>query len=258
MTLPTTSIFGLPIAQISLSDLLNYFDEMILAGRNGEQQAKLIAYVNAHSCNLSFQDSKYRAALTQADLLYLDGNGPRIAAWLAGRSLPKRLTGADWFDDLCTLCEQRDFRVYMLGSKPGVTTDLIQRLDASHPSLRVVGHDHGYFSPDDDTRIINTINAAQPDLLILGMGSPFQEWWMIKYRSRLDVNVIWGGGGIFDYASGQIMRAPWWMRAIALEWLGRMLIEPRRLLLRYLLGIPGFLYQSIKWGISTRVNGFRR
>ena len=256
--LQTTSVFGLPIAQLSIAGLLKYFDEMIFRGRTGDGKSTLIAYINAHSCNLSLQDSKYRAALTQADLLYLDGNGPRIAAWFAGRSLPARLTGTDWFDDLCALCEQRGFRVYLLGSKPGVTSNLILRLQSSHPSLKVVGHDHGYFSPEDDARIIEAINHAQPDLLVLGMGSPYQELWMVKCRDRLDVPVIWGAGGIFDYASGHVKRAPRWMRALALEWLGRMLIEPRRLAMRYLLGIPIFLYQSIKWSISTRTAGSRR
>ena len=256
--LPTTSVFGLPIAQLSLTDLLKYFNEMILKGRTGNRRSTLIAYINANSCNLSLQDSKYRVALTQTDLLYLDGNGPRIAAWFAGQSLPARLTGADWFDDLCALCEQRGFRVFLLGSKPGITSDLILQLHSSHPSLEVVGHHHGYFSPEEEATLIETINHARPDLLILGMGSPYQEYWMVKCRDRLDVPVIWGAGGIFSYASGRVKRAPRWMRAIALEWLGRMLIEPRRLAMRYLLGIPNFLYQSIKWGISTRVTGFKR
>ena len=256
--IPTTSIFGLPIAQFSIADLLKYFQEMILKGRNGNRKQTLIAYINARSCNLSLQDSKYRAALAQADLLYLDGNGPRIAAWCAGRSLPPRLTGADWFDELCGLCEQHGFRVYFLGSKPGVTAELVDRLQVSHPSLEIAGHHHGYFSPEEEPALIEAINDTQPDLLILGLGSPYQEYWMVKCRERLAVPVIWGGGGVLDYASGNVKRAPRWMRAIALEWFGRMLIEPRRLTMRYLLGIPMFLYQSVKWGISTRTSGSRR
>jgi N-acetylglucosaminyldiphosphoundecaprenol N-acetyl-beta-D-mannosaminyltransferase len=155
------------------------------------------------------------------------------------------MTGADWIYDLCHLCAREGFRLYLLGSGQGVAEEAARRLNSQIPGLSVVGAQSGYFAQDEEGRVLQAIHAATPDILVLGIGTPRQEIWMTRMKELLEVPVVWGAGGVFDYASGRLSRPPWWMRKLALEWLGRMMIEPRRLALRYLLGIPVFLVRSL-------------
>jgi N-acetylglucosaminyldiphosphoundecaprenol N-acetyl-beta-D-mannosaminyltransferase len=116
----------------------------------------------------------------------------------------------------------------------------------------VVGVLDGFFPSEQQDAVLEAIRKAAPDILVLGMGTPRQEIWMAQHGPALEVAVIWGAGGVFDYASGRLPRPPWWMRRLALEWLGRMLIEPQRLALRYLVGIPVFVARAVRQGLSSR------
>jgi len=99
-------VLGIPVARLDLAGVLARVRQVI---RSPDRARLRLAYVNAHFCNLFFEDPAYRQALAQADLIYLDGNGPRLAAWLAGDRLPRRTTGADWIHDLCALAEREGF-----------------------------------------------------------------------------------------------------------------------------------------------------
>lgn len=241
-------VLGMPIAQVWLSELLEY----IRAAISAPDSPRLIAYANAHGCNLFVEDAAYRQALLEVDLIYADGNGPRLAAWIGGSWLPPRMTGADWVFDLCQLCEREGFGMYFLGSSPGVAETAADRLRAQFPELRILGTQHGFFHRDDELQVIRSIEQAKPDILVVGMGSPRQEIWMTQHKDAMQVPVIWGAGGVFDYTSGTIRRAPRWMRKLALEWLGRALLEPRRLAPRYMIGIPTFLVRAVRHGLTRR------
>ncbi len=248
---PVVDVLGVPIARIDLAGLLSRIVESI---ERPSPAPLLLAYANAHTCNLAARDPAFRRALHQMDIVYLDGNGPRLAAWLSGATLPRRMTGADWIHDLCQLCVERGFGLYFLGAQPGVAAAAAHVLQRAHPGLCVLGTHDGYFSPSAWPGIEQEIQSLAPAILVVGMASPHQETWMLEVAPRLGVRVIWGAGGMFDYASGRLHRAPPWMRAIGLEWLGRMLVEPRRLLPRYLLGIPFFLGRSLAWGAGRRLH----
>ena len=250
-TPPIVRVLGTPIAQLALPGLLDYFRQAVRSARK-DHRTRLIAYANAHTCNLSAEDAEYRWALQQLDVVYTDGNGPRLAAWLAGSWLPPRMTAADWIYDLCRLSAREGFRLYFLGGTQGVAEQAANRLRSQVPGLSLVGAHDGYFSPEREGCVLQSIRAAAPDILAPGMGTPRQEIWMVRRRDALHVPVAWGAGGVFDYASGRIARPPWWMRKFALEWLGRMMIEPRRLAMRYLVGLPIFLARSLRYGLSAR------
>jgi N-acetylglucosaminyldiphosphoundecaprenol N-acetyl-beta-D-mannosaminyltransferase len=162
------------------------------------------------------------------------------------------MTGADWIYDLCQLCSREGFRLFFLGAGAGVAEEAAVRLCAQFPSLSVVGVLDGFFPSEQQDAVLEAIRKAAPDILVLGMGTPRQEIWMAQHGPALEVPVIWGAGGVFDYASGRLPRPPWWMRRLALEWLGRMLIEPQRLALRYLVGIPVFVARAVRQGLSSR------
>lgn len=239
-------ILGMRIATLRLTDLLNYFNTCMA----GQTSTKLVAYANAHSCNLFIEDRAYREAMNAMDLVYADGNGPRLTAWLMAQSMPPRMTGADWIDDLAALCSESGYRVFLLGGSPGVAEKAGKVLLESHPDLEIAGSHHGFFDSSEEGSLIRQINALNPDLIISGMGSPRQELWMVRNRQALNAPVIWGAGGVLDYTSGSVMRAPLCMRVLALEWLGRWLIEPTRLTTRYMFGIPAFLARSIRYAIQ--------
>src|SRR4051794_23330290 len=200
-------------------------------------------YVNAHVLNQSREDPGLRAALEEADLVYCDGYGVRLAAKALSAEIPHRMTGADWIWDLAALCEQQETSIYLLGCEPGVAAQAGQRLRRAHPGLRVVGTHHGYFEigSGHDERVIEDINARRPDILLVGMGTPKQEIWAQRAVDQLDCRVLWGVGALFDFVSGRVPRAPASLSDNGLEWIFRLAIAPQRMWSRYLVGNPVFL-----------------
>ena len=210
-----------------------------------------VMYVNAHVLNMSREYPELRAALEDADLVYCDGYGVRLAAKALDVEIPHRMTGADWIWDLATLCEATGQSLYLLGSEPGVTREAAERLRLRYPRLNVAGSHHGYFEPGSphDERVIEDINARHPDIVLVGMGTPRQELWVERHAPRLECDVVWTVGALFDYVSGRVPRAPHWLADNGLEWIFRLAIEPQRMWRRYLLGNPVFLsrvFQSAK------------
>jgi N-acetylglucosaminyldiphosphoundecaprenol N-acetyl-beta-D-mannosaminyltransferase len=232
-------IFELPIE-------LGHPDELLarIIGWVGDGgPPKRVLYVNAHVLNESREDPTLRGALMDADLVYCDGYGVRLAAKALSAEIPHRMTGADWIWDLAARCEERDASVYLLGGDPGVAAQAGQRLRRAHPELRVVGTHHGYFDMGSghDERVIEDINACRPDILLVGMGTPKQEIWAQRTVERLDCSVLWGVGALFDFVSGRVPRAPASLSDNGLEWIFRLAIEPQRMWRRYLVGNPVFL-----------------
>jgi N-acetylglucosaminyldiphosphoundecaprenol N-acetyl-beta-D-mannosaminyltransferase len=232
-------IFELPIE-------LGHPDELLgrIIGWVGDGgPTKRVMYVNAHVLNESREDPALRAALMDADLVYCDGYGVRLAAKALSTEIPHRMTGADWIWDLAARCEECGASVYLLGGDPGVAAQAGQRLRRAHPGLRVVGTHHGYFEMGSghDDRVIEDVNACSPDILLVGMGTPKQEIWAQRTVDRLDCNVLWGVGALFDFVSGRVPRAPASLSDNGLEWIFRLAIEPQRMWRRYLVGNPVFL-----------------
>lgn len=246
---PTVEVFGMPIAAVGPDDLFAEAARAI----DGRRAAPLcLTYANAHSCNLFLDDVPFRAALQRADVIYLDGNGPRLAAALAGAALPPRLTGADWIVDLLRQAAARRDRVFLLGSRPEVVAAVAERLRAQTPGLDLAGWHHGYFDEAQAPDVLTAVRAARPQLLLLGMGSPRQELWMAAHAEASGAAVIWCVGAALEYAAGLRRRPPRWMRRLGLEWLGRLLIEPRRLAGRYLIGLPRFALRALAFAWRAR------
>ena len=250
---PRVNVMGIPIAKIDLEELLRYVGDSVRSAPSRGTMPRTIAYANVHSCILFHDHPEYREALLPVNLVYTDGNGPRVAAWLAGEYLPPRMTGADWFDELCSLCAYEGFSLYLLGAAPGVASKASEVIRRHHPGLVVLGQHHGYFSQEEELEILRSIRELSPDILVLGMGSPRQEIWMTEKKRDLPVPVIWAAGGVFDYASGRTRRVPLWIRKLALEWLGRVFMDPRRLGPRYMRDIPLFVSRSLADGLKQRL-----
>ena len=218
-----------------------------ITGWIGEGPRRRVMYANAHVLNQSQERLDLRRALQRADLVYCDGYGVQVAARALDVPVPHRMTGADWIWALAGLCQASGRSLYLLGAEPGVARAAAARLERWYPRLRVAGAHHGYFevgSPHDE-RVVEAVNAARPDIVLVGMGSPKQELWVDRHADGLEARVVWTVGALFDYVSGRVPRAPHWLADNGLEWIFRLGIEPRRMWRRYLLGNPVFLSRVI-------------
>jgi len=236
----TSQLFGLDIETAPPADLLR---RILGFAERGEHRR--VSYVNAHVLNQSFSDDALRSSLQSSDLVYCDGYGVRLATKAIGLPVPHRMTGADWIWGVAALCEAHGRSLYLLGSDAGAAQEAAAALKRWYPRLDLRGAHHGYFqigTPHSE-RVVEHIAETKPDVLLVGMGTPLQERWVDHYFDRLDANVVWTVGALFDYVSGRVSRAPHWMADHGLEWIFRLAIEPRRMWRRYLLGNPMFLWR---------------
>ncbi len=214
--------------------------DRVLALATGDRPRKVM-YVNADCMLIARENFAYRDALNRADLVYADGIGVVWGARLWGHDLPGRSTGADFMPGFCRAFADRGLRLFLLGARQGVAEEAARRLRGQAPGLQVVGTHHGYFRPEESREIIREINRCRPHILLVGMGAPGQELWIDRHGDRLEVPVLWGVGGLFDFLSGRTRRGPQWLLDHGFEWLCRLLVEPRRLWRRYLIGNVKFV-----------------
>lgn len=242
---PAVNILGVEVSPIGVEELHAYLCNVIR-----EDDKKLILNVNAHCLNLTFKFQWLREFLNNADLVFVDGAGVILGGKFLGARLPGRITYADWIWQLAEFSVLKDFSFFFLGAKPGVAEKAADNLRSTYPDLRVEGVHHGYFDKHRGSKenewVLEQINQAEPNILIVGFGMPLQERWLKENWRFINANIALTGGAVFDYVSEEVERAPRWMTENGLEWLGRLMIEPRRLWQRYLLGNPLFMWRIIK------------
>lgn len=240
------SLMGVPVLNVTMRQAIEHID---LAVR-GKTRAKYF-FANACSLNIAWSDRHFFSILHAADGVFGDGVGVRIASKFLGTPIVANVNGTDMFPQLCRLCEEKGYSIYFLGAKPGVVERMTERLLQKFPGLNIAGHHHGYFDTRrDSTHIIDRINRSNADVLLVAMGVPAQEKWIHSHREQLACSVCLGVGGLFDFFSGDIPRAPLWMRRHGLEWFFRLMCEPRRLWKRYLWGNPLFLMRLLESRIA--------
>ncbi len=217
-----------------------------------KRQRGLVLNVNARCLNLCYEDSKLRDFLNSAEIVFCDGAGVMLAARILGRRIPARITYADWAWQLADFAAARNFSLYFLGARPGVAQAAARRLKERYPDLEVAGVHHGYFDRSKNEAVVEEINAAAPDILLVGLGMPLQEYWLMENRHKLDAGLALTGGAVFDYVSGRLRRGPRLLVGSGFEWLARLLVEPRRLWRRYLVGNPLFLVRVVRQRLGAR------
>jgi N-acetylglucosaminyldiphosphoundecaprenol N-acetyl-beta-D-mannosaminyltransferase len=237
-------LLGVSIDTLSLAALLDQIAVTAVAGRR-----LVVMNVNAHALNLAVELPKFRAILNSADIVFCDGYGVKLGALLQGKRIPHRYTPPDWIPCLANLCVTHNLSLYFLGAKPGVAQTAALRLQRKHPGLRIAGSQHGYFDKRPNSpvnaQVLEHINDSAPDILIVGFGMPSQEEWVADNWANLNVRVVLTAGAVFDYLAGSVLRAPRWITDAGLEWLGRLVIEPRRLWRRYLFGNVYFIWRVL-------------
>ena len=222
----------------------------------------LINTVNAHSFNTAKKDQLFADALTNGDVLIPDGVSiVKACKWIKAKSQPKeRIAGWDLFsfemekleresEELRTKSEESKIVMFM-GSSQKVLDLIVKRAAVVYPHLKVVTYSPPYkpeFSDEDNKAIIDAINAANPDLLWIGMTAPKQEKWTYSHWKELDIHCHVGTiGAVFDFFAGTVERAPMWWQRHGLEWLYRLMKEPKRMWRRYIIGNMLFLWNMLK------------
>ncbi len=178
-------------------------------------------------------NAELRQDVAEADLINIDGAGVVWGANLLGLNVPERVSGVDIMTKLFSVCENMGFRPFLLGAEKEVLESVCERLAYEHPNLQIAGAQHGYFGPEEEEEIIQNINACGADCLFVAMPTPRKERFLRRHRHALVPRFIMGVGGSFDVYAGKVKRAPRIVQKLGLEWLYRVMQEPRRLWRRY-------------------------
>ena len=190
-------------------------------------------------------DAQLRDSVEACDIINIDGMGVVLGARALGHEVPERVAGVDLFRNLIAMSEQEALPVYLLGATEEVVAETATRLQAEHPKLKLAGYHHGYFW-DDEEALVNHIRASGAKLLFVAITSPKKENFINKWQDRLGVSFVMGVGGTFDVVAGKVNRAPLWMQQYGLEWLYRVIQEPRRMWKRYLVTNSKFAWYLLR------------
>jgi len=231
------AVLGVRIADLSKPDAIARLDRMLA---RHDHRARSIFFVNAHTLNLTVDDPRFREVLNSADLVLNDGTGVRWAARQRGIRLQDNLCGTDFVPDFLAATSQRGYRYYLLGADPASVRRAAQTAQERFPGWTLAGYHHGYINEAQSAAVVQRINASGAHLLLVGMGNPLQERWIHRHQPALRVPLCIGVGGLFDHWSGDVPRAPAWVRRLGYEWLHK-LLHQREKWRRYLIGNPKFL-----------------
>jgi exopolysaccharide biosynthesis WecB/TagA/CpsF family protein len=234
------NVFGVSINKIAFKAAVNW---LYVETQQPQNQLTTCHFVNADCLNQAYKNYNYRKILNNSDRVFADGSGVRLACKMKQLELPENINGTDLFPALCDIASNNDLKIFLLGGKPGVAKTMQTNMSKIYPNVDFVGAMDGYFSQQENEHVISTINASNANILLVAMGAPQQEFWINQNRHKINTNVCMGVGGLFDYYSGNIPRAPIWMRKIGCEWVWRFMQEPRRLAKRYLIGNLLFIYR---------------
>ena len=237
-TPPTLHFWGVDIANTTMTEAVDW-----LAQRIDSKQSALVAFVNPACLNIAYKHADYRQVLQTATRVLPDGIGIKIGCRLLGQNLRENVNGTDMFPRLCERAANSGYRLFLLGGLPDVAALAAAAMQERFPNLQIVGVQDGFFSEDETPQVLEAINNSGADILLVGFGVPKQELWLAQYQGQLTPSVCMGIGGLFDYYSGRIPRAPMWLREMGMEWAWRLLQEPGRMWQRYLIGNPLFLYR---------------
>jgi N-acetylglucosaminyldiphosphoundecaprenol N-acetyl-beta-D-mannosaminyltransferase len=245
------AIWNLHIDIISLNQILEIVENNI---RNFRKPIKITG-INPEIVIKSLKDEDFREAINLSDIVNIDGVSIAIALRIMGYSGVKRITCPDIFDALLDLANANGYKIYFLGAKECIINEMIRRLLNEYPNIKIVGYHHGYFNEKEEYQLINNIKTSGADMLFLGMSSPKKEFFITKHLKYMNVPLNFGVGGVFDIKAGLYRRAPKWMQRIGLEWLFRLIQEPKRLIQRQI-GIYKFFFLLFKTLLSKTKSRF--
>jgi N-acetylglucosaminyldiphosphoundecaprenol N-acetyl-beta-D-mannosaminyltransferase len=226
---PVHELFGVPICALRREEALSAVDDAVRT-----RVPLLIGVVNAAKLVNMRRDEQLRRAVLGAHMILADGMSVVWASRVLRKRLPERVTGIDLMTEMLRRGQQRGYRIYFLGATDEVLQATVEHVNELYPGVIVAGKHHGYFGPDDEETVAEDIRRSRADILLAAMSSPKKELFLARWWPTLNVPVCHGVGGAFDVVAGKVQRAPAIWQRLGLEWLYRVLQEPRRLWKRYL------------------------
>ena len=247
----TFKVLGVRVDAVQIPDVIAEVERWI-AERG---PSRYVAVTGMHGITESRQDKRFRGILAAASLVVSDGM-PLVwlGRWHGFKTMKRRVYGPELTDAFCAVTGNR-YRHFFYGGAPGVAEDLARTLEQRH-GIRVAGTYCPPFRPlteAEDREVVNLIEASQADIIWVGLSTPKQETWMYEHREKVSAPAMFGIGAAFDLNTGRLKQAPAWMRENGLEWLFRLLAEPKRLWRRYL--VFGSVFA---WNVGLELLGLRR
>jgi N-acetylglucosaminyldiphosphoundecaprenol N-acetyl-beta-D-mannosaminyltransferase len=245
----TERIAGYDVTRLDPVECVNLVSAWLSEGPGEGGRGRYFVCVNPHSLEKARADQEFTDAISDADLVIPDGIGVVLASRLAGGQIRQRVTGMMLFRGVCEMLNRRGGSVYFLGSTDQVLDRIVRRFADDYPRLRIVGACSPPFAstipPDDDARIVESINRAEPDVVWVGMTAPKQEKWIHRHRHDVRARLLGPIGAAFDFYAGTVKYPSPWFRDHGLEWLPRLLRQPGRLWRRSLVSAPKFLGRAL-------------
>ncbi len=224
----------------------------------GPRVSHTVITANAGVLCMMRRDPELREACRSGDLVLADGMSVVWALRFASTPVPERITGVDLMAHLLEAGATRRLRVFFLGAREEVVRALVDACPDRYPGLVVAGYRNGYFSAAEHPVVVEQIRESRPDMVFVGMPSPFKEVFLERHRTSLEVPLLMGVGGSFDVLAGYVARAPSWLRNVGMEWSWRLAMEPRKMWKRYLTTNTEFLWTAGREVVTRRLNGSTR
>ena len=225
-------IFGVSFFCGTMTEALTQLDKLAQSKQNHHA-----AFINAHCLNTAYKNNEYKQVLNNCSAVFADGIGAKTGAKILGYKVEENVNGTDMFP----LLAQKPYRIYLLGGAPGVAAKALEKAGALNGKAEFVGCADGFFREKSEEAVFAEIRELKPDIVLVAMGIPKQEMWIHEHLNDLPGCVAIGVGGLLDFVSGRIPRAPVWMRKCNIEWCYRLYNEPTRLFKRYIIGNPLFI-----------------
>ena len=217
-------MLGIPVDCVTMDEVLAAVPGFVKSGGS-----HTIVTADAGGIVCAQRDEEFRNIVLGADIVTPDSEGVLWACKRQGKPLKERVSGVDIVDRICALSAQNGMRLFLLGAAPGVAETAAEKLQLRHPGCHIVGTRHGFFPEDSDEIVAQDVAASKPDVLFVAMGIPRQEKFIARTRTVIGAPVAIGVGGSFDVFSGKAKRAPMFIRRMRLEWLWRLILNPRKI-----------------------------
>ncbi|SFL39949.1 WecB/TagA/CpsF family glycosyltransferase [Pelosinus propionicus] len=228
------AVLNVMIDVVTMKEAVETVKQFIL-----QKKSHLVVTPNPEIIMMANKDEQLARIINNADLVIPDGAGVVWAARYQGDTMPERVAGYDLVQNLLIEAMSEKYKIYLFGGAPGIAEKAKKIAEERYPGVHIVGTRNGFFTKQDEFQIVNNIKASKPDILLVALGVPRQEKWLEEYKEELNIPVSIGVGGTFDVMAGVVKRAPLWMQRSNLEWLFRLLSEPKRAI--RMLALPHFV-----------------
>lgn len=240
-------ILGVTFSKMTLSETVQWIEQIF---KRKKTYMYHIITANPEIVVDINRDPEFKKISLEADLITADGIGIIYASKINYNPISERVTGYDLLIELLKLGNEQGLSFYFFGAKEQVSLDTIQKVNQQYPNVKVVGRHNGYYTVSEEKEIIKAINMGKPDILVIALGAPLADKWLYKHKNSLNVKLGIGVGGALDVFSGNVKRAPILWRKLNLEWLYRLIMNPKRW--RRQLKLPIFAYKVISERLKNR------